>query len=171
MGGLTILTWHVHGSYLEALARTGHDFVVPVRSGRPPRYGGRPADVAWPPNIREVPAEAVRDLDVDLVLYQHPENWTVEQHEILGPAQLRGPRIFLEHDPPREHPTDTRHPVDDPDVLLVHVTAYNALMWDPGRTPTRVIDHGVEVPPDVLATLELERGVVVVNDLARRGRR
>jgi len=168
---LTILTWHVHGSYLEALGRTGHDFVVPVKPGRPARYGGRPAGVAWPDSIREVPADAVRDLDVDLVLYQHELNWTVDQHELLSDAQLRGPRLFLEHDPPRQHPTDTVHAVDDPDVLLVHCTAFNALMWDSRRTPTRVIDHGVEVEPGLLATLELERGVVVVNDLATRGRR
>lgn len=171
MRRLTILTWHVHGSYIEALGHVGHDIVVPVKPGRPPRYGGRPDDAAWPASIREVPAEAVRDLDVDLVLYQHEKNWTEDQWQLLSPAQQRGPRVFLEHDPPRLHPTDTRHPVDDPDVLLVHCTAFNALMWDSGRTPTRVIDHGVALPPGLRATLELERGVVVVNELAKRGRR
>lgn len=171
MGRLTVLTWHVHGSYLEALGHLGHDIVVPVKPGRPARYGGRPADADWPSTIREVPAELVRELDVDVVLYQHEKNWTEDQHEILSPSQLRGPRVFLEHDPPRLHPTDTRHPVDDPDVLLVHCTAFNALMWDSGRTPTRVIDHGVALAPGLAATLELERGIVVVNDLAKRGRR
>lgn len=171
MRRLTILTWHVHGSYLEALGHVGHDILVPVKPGRPQRYGGRPADARWPDTIREVAADEVAHLDLDLVLYQHALNWTDDQYEILSDAQRRGPRIFLEHDPPREHPTDTRHPVDDPDVLLVHCTAFNALMWDSGRTPTRVIDHGVAIPADVEATLELERGVVVVNELGRRGRR
>lgn len=171
MRRLRILTWHVHGSYLEALGRTGHELVVPVKPGRPPRYGGRPPGVDWPDSIVEVPAEVVRDLDVDLVLYQHELNWTVDQHEILSESQLAGPRIFLEHDPPRRHPTDTVHPVDDPDVLLVHCTAFNALMWDSRRTPTRVIDHGVDVPPELAATVELDRGIVVVNDLPTRGRR
>jgi hypothetical protein len=171
MAPLTILTWHVHGSYLEALGRTGHDIVVPVLPGRPPRYGGRPPEVDWPPSIREVTAEDVRRLNVDLVLYQHVENWRTDQHVHLSQEQRRGPRIFLEHDPPAGHPTDTRHPVDDPDVLLVHVTPYNALMWDAGRTPTRVIDHGVEVPDGLEATLERPRGIVVINDLLRRGRR
>jgi Glycosyl transferases group 1 len=170
MRRLTILTWHVHGSYLEALGRTGHDIVVPVLPGRPPRFGGRPEDARWPESIREVPVAAVRRLRTDLVLFQHAANWTLDQ-SILSEEQRRGPRIFLEHDPPDGHPTDTRHPVDDPNVLLVHVTPYNALMWDPGRTPTRVIDHGVAVPDGVEATLELQRGVVVVNNLARRGRR
>ena len=67
----------------------------------------------------------------------------------------RLPRIYLEHDPPREVPTDTRHPVDDPNVLLVHVTPFNELMWDSGRTPTRVIEHGVAVADDVTYTGEL----------------
>ena len=81
------------------------------------------------------------------------------------------PRIYLEHDPPQEHPTDTRHWVDDPNVMLVHVTPFNALMWDSGRTPTRVIEHGVMVPEDVRYSGELNRGLVVVNHLKRRGRR
>jgi hypothetical protein len=167
---LTVLTWNVHGSYLDALGRTGQDIVVPVRPGRPPRFGGRPPNARWPDSIREVPADDVGNLASDLVLFQHVQNWTIDQ-DILSDAQRHGPRIFVEHDPPSGHPTDTRHPVDDPNVLLVHVTPYNALMWDPGRTPTRVIDHGVEVPADVTASLELRRGVVVVNDLASRGRR
>jgi glycosyltransferase involved in cell wall biosynthesis len=54
--------------------------------------------------------------------------------------------------------------------MLVHCTAFNDLMWDSGRTPTRVIDHGV-IDPGVRYTGELERGIVVVNGLAKRGRR
>jgi len=44
-------------------------------------------------------------------------------------------------------------------------------MWDSGRTPTRVIQHGVVVPDGVRYSGELDRGIVVVNNLARRGRR
>ncbi len=171
MRRLRILTWHVHGSYLESLGHVGHEIVVPWKPGRPAGYGGRPADATWPDTIREVPAEEVARLDVDVVLFQSARNWLVDQHDILSDEQRRGPRIYVEHDPPREHPTDTRHVVDDPDVLLVHCTAFNALMWDSGRTPTRVIDHGVAVPAGLRYTGELERGVVVVNDLADRGRR
>jgi len=56
-------------------------------------------------------------------------------------------------------------------VLLVHVTHFNQLMWDSGRTPTRVIEHGVMIPDGVGYTGELERGLVVVNGLRSRGRR
>ena len=56
-------------------------------------------------------------------------------------------------------------------MLLVHVTPFNDLMWDSGRTPTRVIDHGAIVPDGVSYSGELERGIAVVNNLVRRGRR
>jgi hypothetical protein len=171
MRRLTILTWHVHGSYLRSLGALGHDIVVPVKPGRPARYGGRPEDAPWPPTIREVPADAVRSLAVDVVLYQAPANWLEDQHELLSEAQLRGPRVYVEHDPPRQHPTDTVHPVDDPEVLVVHVTAFNALMWDTGRSPVRVVEHGVAMPHGLAWTGDLPRGLVVVNDLATRGRR
>ena len=40
-----------------------------------------------------------------------------------------------------------RHPVADrDDLLLVHVTHFNALFWDAGATPTRVIEHGIVDP-------------------------
>ena len=171
MGRLRILTWHIHGSYLESLGHLGHEILVPWLPGRSEAYGGRPAKARWPDTIREVPAAEVAGLDIDVVLFQAHRNWTEDQFRILSQAQRRGPRIYLEHDPPRGHPTDTRHVVDDPDVLLVHVTAFNDLMWDSGRTPTTVIEHGVSVPDGVRWTGELERGIVVINGLARRGRR
>jgi hypothetical protein len=121
--------------------------------------------------VHEVPAGEVPDLELDAVLFQSERNWAVDQHELLSPAQRRLPRVFLEHDPPRESPTDTRHPVHDEDVLVVHCTHFNRLMWDCGRVPTRVVEHGVVVPAGVRATGELERGLVVVNGLVQRGRR
>jgi len=166
-----VLTWHVHGSYLYYLAQTPCEFVLPVKAGRPVGYGGRSGHFAWPDNVVEAPAEAVRDLDVDVVLFQSRRNYEVDQFEILSEAQRRLPRVYLEHDPPLEHPTDQRHVVDDRETLLVHVTAFNDLMWDAGRTPTRVIDHGVTVPGDVRFLGVLDRGITVVNHLHSRGRR
>jgi hypothetical protein len=168
---LRILTWHVHGSYLYYLSHIPHDLYVPVRPGRPEGYGGRAGTLPWPENLREVPAERVRELALDCVIYQSQRNWRIDREEILSQAQQRLPRVYIEHDPPREHATDTRHPVDDPDTLLVHVTPFNALMWDSGRTPVRVIDHGVTVPDGVRYRGDLARGAVVVNGLRSRGRR
>ncbi len=172
MRPLRILTWHIHGSYLYYLSQVPHEIVVPVEPGRPPSYAGRPwGGFPWPDNLVDVPAEDVHTLDLDVVLFQSRQNYLVDQYEILSQRQRRLPRIYLEHDPPREQPTDTRHVVSDRNVLLVHVTAFNDLMWDSGPTPTRVVEHGVVVPDDVSYTGELERGIVVVNHLGRRGRR
>jgi hypothetical protein len=153
------------------LSLTGHEFFVPVaRDGRP-GYGGRGDTFPFPQTVHDVPVEEVRDLDVDCVIFQSHAQWRVDQYDLLSDEQRRLPRVFIEHDPPREQPTDTRHPVDDPDVLLVHVTHFNRLMWDSGRTPTTVVEHGVAVPDDVRYTGELDRGIVVVNGLGGRGRR
>ena len=171
MRRLRVLTWHVHGNYLWYLSHVPHDIYLPVKPGRPPGYGGRGATFRWPHNVHEVAVEDVPTLELDCVLSQSHDNWLHDREEILSPAQRRLPAIHIEHDPPRESPTDTRHPIDDPDVLLVHVTHFNDLMWDSGRTPTTVVEHGVVVPEDVRYTGELARGIVVVNGLRRRGRR
>ena len=172
MRRLRILTWHIHGSYLYYLGHAPHDFVVPIRPGRPPGYSGLPAGpFPWPRNLREVPEDAIPQLKLDCVLYQSRIQYDEDRHHVLTPEQRRLPAIFLEHDPPREHPTDTRHLVDDPGVLLVHVTPFNALMWDSGRTPVQVIEHGVIVPRNAKYTGELPCAIAVVNHIARRGRR
>jgi hypothetical protein len=171
MRRLRVLTWHVHGNYMLYLARAGVEFWLPVKPGGGGGYGGRGTTFAFGDNVREVPAERARDLEIDCVLIQTRKNYEQDHYEILSEAQRRLPRVYLEHDPPQEHPTDTRHWFDDPGGLLVHVTPFNALMWDSGRTPTRVIDHGVFLPEGIRYTGEIAKGLVVVNHLRKRGRR
>lgn len=167
---LKILTWHVHGNYLYYLTQTPHEFYLPV--GRQASgYAGCSPGFPWSERVREVPVENVGDLELDCILFQSKQQYLTDQFEVLSEAQRRLPRIYLEHDPPQEHPTNTRHVVDDPTMLLVHVTPFNELMWNGGRTPTRVIEHGVLVPPGVHYTGEIAKGLVVVNGLRRRGRR
>jgi hypothetical protein len=168
---LRVLTWHVHGSYLWYLSHAPHEFYVPVRPGRPPGYAGRAGTLPWPANLHEVTASDVAHLEFDVVLFQSAGQWLEDQHEILSPGQRRLPRVYLEHDPPRRSPTDTRHLVDDPDVLIVHVTHFNRLMWDNGANRTKVIEHGVALPVPVFYRGDIERGLVAVNHLSSRGRR
>src|SRR3712207_9033365 len=82
--------------------------------------------------------------------------------------QRRLRKLYIEHDPPRQHPTDTKHHLDDPEVVLVHVTHFNDLMWDSGRTPPRVIEHGVRIPDGIRYRGDLARGIVVINSSEER---
>ena len=165
-----IFTWHIHGNYLYYLAHANVDFFLPVLPGRP-GYSGRGATFPFGDNVHDIPADEVKDQQFDCILFQHRRNYEVDQFDVLSPAQRRLPQICIEHDPPLESPADTGHFVDDPHALLVHVTPFNALMWDSGRTPTRVIDHGVMIPPGIHYTGQLPRGIVIINHIRERGRR
>jgi glycosyltransferase involved in cell wall biosynthesis len=170
MQRLKILIWHIHGSYLNTLARIDHDWYLPVKPGRPEGYGGRGPTFDLPDYVREVPADLVRDLDLDLIIYQTPKNYFEDQFEILSAEQRRLPTIYLEHNTPKPNAVDTRHPVDDPHVLLVHVTHYNQLMWDNNRTPATVIEHSVAIDASIRYKGQLERGITVVNGMQKRPR-
>jgi hypothetical protein len=170
MQQLRILIWHVHGSYLYYLTQAPHLFYLPSNAERTGDLMGRYGHIPWGRNVVDVPVQEVKNLELDCIIFQLPKQYLTNQHEILSEEQRKLPKIYLEHDPPHLHPTSQKHIVDDPNMLLVHVTNYNKLMWDSGRTPTRVIDHGVLIPEDVRYTGETEKGLVVINHLARRGR-
>jgi Glycosyl transferases group 1 len=165
---LEVLTWHVHGSYLLSLSRTPVRWFLPVDAGRP-GYGGRSPGFPWPENVVEIPVTELRSRRFDVVVYQHHDHYEHERMEVLSPAQRDGPGIFIEHDPPRQSPTDTVHPVADGRTVVVHVTHFNRLMWDT-RNPCTVIEHGVEVPAR-RGSLLAPTGIVVINGLRQRGRR
>ena len=171
MKRLKVLIWHVHGAYLYYLAHAPHDFYVLSKPDRGPGYSGKFGHIRWPDNVHDMPVAALDSERFDCVIYQLPEHYQRDRLELFSNVQLRLPAIYIEHDPPQRHPTDTRHYVADTDVMLVHVTHFNALMWDSGNAPTRVIEHGVVIPADVRYSGELERGIVVINNLQSRGRR
>ena len=168
---LRVLTWHVHGNYLYYLTQAPHDFFLVTRPGYPPGYAGRGGVLPWGDNVHEVDAAMVSQREFDVVLYQHREHWEHDRLAVLSEAQRKLPTVYLEHDPPQHNPFSERHWVSDPSTLIVHVTHFNRLMWDCDGTPTRVIEHGVLVPEGVRYTGELARGIVVINNLATRGRR
>lgn len=168
---LRVLTWHVHGNYLYYLTQVPHDFFLVVDAARSTHHSGRSGRLPWGDNVHEAHVDRIADMAFDVVLYQSRSAWDEERERILTPAQQRLPRIYLEHDPPQQHPTNTRHWVDDAQALLVHVTHYNALMWDSGRTPARVIEHGVSLLAPARWHGGRACGLVVVNHLQRRGRR
>lgn len=168
---LRILTWHVHGNYLYYLTQIPHDFYLVTDAAKSTHHSGRSGILPWGANVHEASAEALQRMEFDVVLHQSRDTWQIDRETLLSEAQRRLPCIYLEHDPPQEHPTDTRHWAADPNVMLVHVTAFNDLMWDSRPFPTRVIDHGVLPLSDARYSGERASGIVVVNNLDLRGRR
>ena len=126
---LRVLTWHVHGNYLYYLTQAPHEFFVVTDAARSPGYSGLGGTLPWGANVHEAALERLHHAQFDCVLYQSPRNYRIDRLEQLSDAQRQLPAIYLEHDPPQEHPTNTRHLVDDSRVLLVHVTHFNRLMW------------------------------------------
>jgi hypothetical protein len=166
---MKIFTWHIHGSYLFYLSQGNYDIYIPTRPEKGEGYYGRGETFPFGANVIEVPAGEVKNYDFDCILFQTNQNYLVDQFEILSEEQRVLPKVYLEHDPPRQHPTDTRHLIYDEDITLVHVTHFNRLMWDNGTTPTTVIEHGVTDPGHIYDGA-LAKGIVVINNLPARGR-
>lgn len=168
VSGRTILLWHVHGSWTESFVQGPHRYVLPRNAARDADgrglYGRN-----WP-NAQEVHGDDLAELDVDLVVLQRP-------HEFGLAAQLLGrrpgsdlPAVYLEHNAPRPHAVDSRHPVGvRGDILLVHVTDFNRLMWDNGEAETAVITHGIADPGE-LYTGEIAAAATMINEPVRRRR-
>ncbi|MGE5450749.1 MAG: glycosyltransferase family 4 protein [Acidobacteriota bacterium] len=168
---LRILTWHVHGNYMYYLSQVPHDFYLVADAERSTHHSGRSGILPWGDNVHDAPIEQIKGMSFDVILFQSRQAYEQEQFQILSSEQRRLPRIYLEHDPPQQHPTDTLHWVQDRETLLVHVTPFNALMWDNGITPHRVVEHGVQLLTHAVYNGERAAGIVVVNNLDKRGRR
>ena len=170
-GRLRILTWHVHGNYLWYLTQVPHEFYLVTDTARSIHHTGRSGTLPWGDNVHEATVEQIRDMAFDLVLWQSRAEWERERATLLSPAQQRLPAIYLEHDPPLDSPTDQRHWADDGKTTVVHVTGFNALMWDLRDSPVEVVEHGIQLLSNARYTGREERGIVVANNLGTRGRR
>jgi hypothetical protein len=166
-----VLSWHVHGAWSTAFVRGGHEHLVPVVPGRGRDGLGRARTYPWPDTVTEVTPQRLASEPVDVVVLQRPRDLALADAWLGGRRVGRDvPAVYVEHDCPRGSVPHTRHPLADrDDVPIVHVTHFNQLMWDSGRAPTAVIEHGVP-DPGPLWTGELPRAGVVVNTPVRRGR-
>ena len=170
MSRVRILLWHVHGSWTTGFVQGPHDYVVPVLPDRGPDGVGRALSWVWPAAVREVSPERLRLEEFDVVVLQRP-------HEVELVRQWTGrtpgrdvPAVYLEHNVPGGRVPFDRHPMADQSrIPVVHVTHFNALLWDNGSAPFSVVEHGVIDPGDRYVG-DLARAGVVVNEPVRRGR-
>jgi Glycosyl transferases group 1 len=167
---MRLLIWHVHGSWTTAFVQGQHTYLLPLSADRGPDGRGRAQTWNWPASAVEVPAGRLRDEHIDAVIMQRPAEEQLTRRLTGRTPGADLPAIYVEHDTPGRDVPLTRHPLADrPDLRLVHVTHFNDLFWDAGRTPTTVIEHGV-VDPGPLWTGKSARAAVVINEPLRRGR-
>ncbi|HSF98449.1 MAG TPA: glycosyltransferase [Ornithinibacter sp.] len=170
---MKVLVWHVHGSYLTSLVQGDHDYLLPLVADRGADGRGRALSWDWPARAREVPVGLLSDEEVDVVILQRPhevdlvERWTGRRVGVDLPA------VYLEHNAPPGHAVDTRHPVTTDarlrDVLVAHVTHFNAMAWDCGGARWTVVEHGIPDPGPRYSGTDASLAVVV-NEPVRRWR-
>jgi hypothetical protein len=167
-----ILLWHVHGAWTTAFVHGDHEYVVPMLPDRGPDGVGIARTYDWPRDrVTELPPERLRDEPFDVVVLQRAHELERLCEEWTGRRPGRDvPAVYVEHNAPQGRIAEMRHPAADrDDLVLVHVTHFNALFWDAGSTRTRVVEHGI-VDPGERYTGELPRAAVVINEARRRAR-
>jgi hypothetical protein len=166
---MRVLVWHVHGGWMDAFVRGAHEYLIPTTPERDAWGLGR-GGRDWPESAREIAPELLADEQIDVVVAQRVEELALADTLLRGTVGRDVPVVFVEHNTPKGDVPTSRHPLADrDDVLIAHVTHFNALMWDCGTTRTTVIEHGIH-DPGPLYSGELERSAVVVNEPVRRGR-
>ncbi len=159
-----MLLWHVHGSWTDAFVRGGHRYLLPTLPDGGPWGGGR-CGRDWPAT-EEIAPERLADTDVDVVVLQRTEEFELAERWLGRTPGRDVPAVFVEHNTPKGTP----HPLSErDDVLIAHVTHFNEWMWDNGKAPTTVVEHGI-VEPAARYTGELARAAVVTNEPVRRWR-
>jgi hypothetical protein len=166
---MRVLLWHVHGGWTDAFVRGEHDYLLPVNPAKDAWGLGR-AGRPWPDSVVEVPIDGLREVDVDAVVLQRPEE-IAEVELLTGRVPGRDlPAVYVEHNTPKPSATESVHPLADRrDIPIVHVTHFNRLFWNNGDAPTLVIEHGV-ADPGALYTGELGRIAAAINEPVRRWR-
>ncbi len=125
----------------------------------------------WPSTVREVTPGQLAAEDIDVVVLQRPHELELFQRWAGRALGRRGvPAVYVEHNTPRGDVNDWTHPLAaGTDIPIVHVTQFNAMVWDNGLAPAVVIEHGV---PDYGYQYigRLDSLAVAVNEPVRRWR-
>jgi len=163
-----VLVWHVHGAWSESFVAGRHRYLLPVTPAGGAEGRGLAGRV-WP-NAREISAADLCRQDIDVVVLQRPEELDLAARWTRRRPGVDVPAVFVEHNAPRPHAELSAHPLGErSDIILVHVTDFNRLMWDSGAAPTRVINHGI-ADPGPLYTGCIPAAATMINEPVRRGR-
>lgn len=166
---MRILVWHVHGGWMEAFIRGRHEYLLPVTPDGGPWGLGR-GGRDWPETAKEIDLDGIDPGSVDVVVLQRPGEVDAVASALGRRPGIDLPAVYVEHNTPKGDVPSTVHPLAGQRAIpVVHVTHFNRLIWDSGRAPTVVIEHGIP-DPGYLYTGELEEMGVVVNEPVRRGR-
>lgn len=165
---MRVLLWHVHGGWAESFVRGPHEYLLPTLPGGG-AWGLGTGGRDWPNAVERAPEELAH-AEVDVVVLQRFDE-IAEAEKLLGRRLgLDIPAVYVEHNTPKGDVPNSVHPLAErSDIPLVHVTHFNELMWDSGRAPTVVIEHGVP-DPGRLYSGELPHLTAVINEPARRWR-
>jgi glycosyltransferase involved in cell wall biosynthesis len=166
---MRVLAWHVHGAWSTSFVHGPWTTLTPTVPDRGPDGRGRPTTYAWPDRAVEATPEQLAAEGMDLVVLQRPHEAELLQAWTGQRAGRDVPAVYVEHNTPPHGPT-TRHPMAEQDrIPIVHVTQFNALMWDNGQAPVHVVEHGIPDPGQRWHG-ELPHAGVVVNEPLRRNR-
>jgi glycosyltransferase involved in cell wall biosynthesis len=164
----SVLLWHVHGSWMESFVAGRHRCVIPVNESHD-AFGRGLSGRNWP-GAQEIPVTKLRDEEIDLVVLQRPEEIELATRWLGRRPGIDIPAVYVEHNAPRPFAVDSVHPLSErDDIPLIHVTDFNCLMWDNGRAPTRVINHGIADPGNLYSG-EIAAAATMINEPCRRWR-
>ncbi|MEH3156975.1 MAG: glycosyltransferase [Gordonia paraffinivorans] len=164
-----VLCWHVHGSWMTSFVAGDRDHLIPTTRPDDPWGRGR-AGRPWPSSAMEVSPSELRHADIDVAVVQRAQELDLVRRWTGRRPGVDIPVVYVEHNTPTDHAATTRHPVAHrDDIPLVHVTHTNALMWDNGLAPVRVVEHGI-ADPGHRYTGELPRAATMINEPRRRWR-
>lgn len=179
---LNIFAWNVHGTFMNTLVKTGHDFYLPAKKGRPYNYDGKTPGYVWPKNVHEIKVSEIKKHRYDLVLFQTPQQVIEEQYKVLSPGQRRLPQIYIVHSPFRKDPRKRKNREElvkrlRKDIIprinaIVHITKYNFRQWTTYFPETKqksiVIYHGIEIPEKIRWEGTNPKAVNATNSLPTR---
>ena len=166
---LRIFTWQVHGAYLYYLSACPCTIYIPINLKRSEGYYGKGVNFPFGSNVIEVKAEDVSSMEFDIIIFQSNRNFLADQFEILSAQQRMLPKIYIEHNAPDPLPVNSVHVMKNPEVVLVHVTHYNRMMWDNQARSIKVIEHGIP-SSETAYSGSVAKGLVICNHLLQRGR-